>query len=247
MTAEIEMLGSACPRPLALADETLVGTAPAKLVDHMRLHVAIALLWVAAVGCTGPVDSGVSLDDHLLAAPSVAAAAYLEVERSPVFPFCNATLLGPRQAVTPRACVASLAPSRIIVHGPKPTDWGGVRTESIRYADDLAVLTLAADGARAPVKLTTPSEGTCDLRVEGYAHGASNSEPKRLSWEGCLADSEDGLLHVDLMSGTDFCHHSSGASVFLGNDLVGVVVGAESHDGCATTLHALPAHSVTAL
>ena len=179
-------------------------------------------------------------------APLVASGR-LELESSPISPWCGAVLVAPEVAVTARRCVAGQFPEALSVAFGDPSMGASAPGAAVvdvivdREAgeDGLAVLVLEQPVvAIEPARLRTGTfdAAMCGASAVSHEYVAKHEDDPGARWlvTGCLED--DVLAGLD---DTPNCHGEQGSGVFVGGELVGITLGiGETFDGrgCAAAL-----------
>ncbi len=189
--------------------------------------------------------------DPVHAALSVphAAAGYLEVQGSPILPWCAAVLVAPDVVVTAAQCLQG-APMHELRFGVGSTETladgrGAIdvvdvlphpQVDEPRHA--LVALALAEPVVGVtPASLTSALSAGCGFEAVSYRFHLRGDAGERTRWSGCVDGSvEHARIRAD--AGVGDCHGDDGAGIFAGpdDDLVGLVVRDTSRGVCTTQL-----------
>ncbi|MCH9685604.1 MAG: S1 family peptidase [Deltaproteobacteria bacterium] len=194
-----------------------------------------------AAPSTEPVDAGRSVPR--------AAAGFLEIEGSPILPWCAAVLVAPDVVVTAASCLEA-APLWELRFGVGSTEdlADGVGsfevTEILEHPHvDQPQHALVALQLAEPVPNVEPATlgGVatlgCGFEAISYRFHLRGDRGARTRWFGCLDRAVDGL-RLNAEHGAGDCHGDDGAGVFdsARDELVGLVVGDTSRGPCTTQL-----------
>ncbi len=172
-------------------------------------------------------------------AVALPAAGWLELEDSPIVPWCGATLVAPDVVVTAAWCVDGWHPSHLGVGFDALSDRRFAIDEVVIEADP----EIAGEEALAALRLREPVRGLvpADLHDEHDGCGLTSVAPLyvvrgdargRWLWSGCLEGDE-----LEATKAPPNCHGDGGAGAFAeGGALVGVAIGPGSQRdeiGCA--------------
>jgi hypothetical protein len=214
----------------------------------------LPLLWLACstLGCYGGVDDtprseirddaeGVDdevADDEPAAARTLQhpASGWIELESSPVLPWCGAVLVAPDVVVTSASCLDGYHHSFMDVgFGAVATRRYGIAEVEIQADVDPREHALAAlrldepvQGVQ-PVELDTARSRACGVQAVSYLFVVRGDAGSRWLWEGCLAN---GRLVAT--AGAPNCHGDLGAGAFMADgSLAGITIDAWTEGGCA--------------
>lgn len=190
-----------------------------------------------------PLEAADAIDAGIASALPVdlAAAGWIELDGSPIRPWCGAVLVAPDVAVTSAACVEGWNSGFLAVGFGQIGRGTLVRVEQVIVDADAAEpgLALAALQLDAPVRGVDPVElvgsqlrhTTCGVESISYRYVLEGEESERWSWSGCVGP--DGEAWMTAMDGAPNCHGDLGAGAFLRDgDLLGIVVDARGDGGC---------------
>ena len=175
-------------------------------------------------------------------APLVASGR-LELESSPISPWCGAVLVAPDVAVTATHCVAGHYPEAFSVAfgDPSMAELAPRATVADVIAETeatLAILVLEKPVvAIAPATLADDDAGSrCGAAAVSHEYVAKHEDDPGARWlvTGCL-DGEQ----LDALDDTPNCHGEQGSGVFVDGSLVGITIGmGDAFDGrgCAAAL-----------
>lgn len=173
-----------------------------------------------------------------------AASGYVDVEGSPVVPWCQATYLGVNSTGNPVALTSSRCANDLDGHEIK-VGFGEVGQNATikvigveEMGDGLAALYLL----RKPRQVAAPAIGTmdkpateeCNVSTAAYGYGNRHDLPARMDVSGCAE--EHTLKPQEALTS---CLTTSGGGIFIGERLVGVVTAVNSTRGetCQSSLH----------
>lgn len=169
-----------------------------------------------------------ALPDAPVRAVALPTAGWLELEDSPIVPWCSATLVAPDVIVTAAWCVDGWHPSHLSVGFDALPD-RRFEIDEVVIEDNPAI---AREDALAALRLATPVKGLvpADLRDEHDGCGITSVAPLyvlrddprgRWLWSSCLAGDE-----LEASALPPNCHGDGGAGAFAeGGALVGVAIG----------------------
>lgn len=175
-------------------------------------------------------------------APLVASGR-LELESSPISPWCGVVLVAPDVALTAASCIAGHYPEAFSVAfgDPSMADLAPRATVADVVTEaqaSLAVLVLEEPVvAVAPATLSAkPVESSCGASAVSHEYVAKHEHDPGARWlvTGCL----EGEL-LDELDDTPNCHGEQGSGVFVDDTLVGITIGmGDAFDGrgCAAAL-----------
>lgn len=177
------------------------------------------------------------------AAEPLPFAGWLDVEVSPVVPWCGVTLIAPDIAVTAAGCFNEN------VYGRVTTSFGGVEREAHEVREVVALqghtslVALVLDPPVVdiePAKSTEATEG-CAFESISYLHGSRDAEGGRWSWSGCLTEGS----RLTPEHGEPNCHGDLGAGVFdPEGKLVGITIATDPGPVCAAALLLAPTAAI---
>ena len=216
----------------------------------MRSRLPLLCLACSLLGCYGGVDDsprseilddvdaspGEDVADDVTAARELQhpASGWIELESSPVVPWCGAVLVAPDVVVTSARCLDGWH------HSFMDVGFGAVQTR--RYG--IAEVEIQADVDRLhalaalrldepvvgidPVEIGSPRANACEVQAVSYLFVVRGDAGSRWLWEGCLAE---GRLVAT--AGAPNCHGDLGAGAFMADgSLAGIAVDAWSDGGC---------------
>lgn len=177
----------------------------------------------------------------------LAAAGYVDVETSPIVPFCSAVLIAPDVALTAASCAEAIgledAGFGLGIPGEGETTsvrrWYRLQTD-----DRLAALVLreAVAGVEPATLDAVREPENCAVQARSYLHVIRGETSDAWTWDGCLRWNE-AVADLEPSAPVDQgpnCHGEPGAGVFdASGALLGVVVHAARRaedDACVDAL-----------
>lgn len=173
----------------------------------------------------------------------LAASGRLELESSPISPWCGAVLVAPDVALTAASCVAGHYPEAFSVALGDPSLAGLAPRATVADVVTEAEAPLAILVLEDPIVAVPPAtlpdeqvESSCRASSVSHEYVAKHENDPGARWlvTGCLEGEQ-----LDALDDTPNCHGEQGTGVFVDDTLVGITIGmGDTFDGrgCAAAL-----------
>lgn len=164
------------------------------------------------------------------------ASGWMEIERSPLVPWCGAVLIAPDVALTATDCLQGVYRDEISAGFGNPERDRAIPVIEVEAlpGDRLVALVLEEPVVGVEPASFTPVSPTCDTTGISYEHTVRGESVERWTWSGCVDPSTE-LPTLKVEQGQPNCHGEGGAGVFSNAELVGVVIGGHG-PGCIDTV-----------
>ena len=183
-----------------------------------------------------PLELGAAQASNALELPHP-TSGWMEIERSPLVPWCGAVLVAPDVAVTADTCLEGVYADEIAVGFGNPERDLATPVTEIRALPGERLVALVLSEAIEDIEPAslTAARPTCDTTGISYEHAVRGEDVERWTWSGCVElGSEFATLAVE--RGRPNCHGESGAGVFSAEGgLMGIVIGGRG-PGCIDTV-----------
>jgi hypothetical protein len=222
----------------------------ARVTRCASLFLLVTPLLACDVASDDPMDDGAGVRDDVVepidafasmpVQATLPAAGWIELDSSPITPWCGAVLVAPDVVVTSTSCVQAWDKGFLHVGFGEVGRAPLVDVEAVLLQKDAAQpeYALAALRLAEPVRGVTPVDlasaplhrALCGVQSVAYQYVLDGDPSERWSWQGCVGT--DAWLAAK--TGAPNCHGDIGAGAFVPSGaLLGIVVDARTEGLCS--------------